>query len=579
MNAPSSHNSKTSQFESTSPAHAQAKESTPTNQPLAGFPSSSKEDTFKSTLKSRLKKASRNKTTCVAVTWLLGTLIAFLLTATQGVPAPVFQDEFGYLLAADTFASGRLTNPTHPMWHHFETYHVIHQPSYTAKYHPAQGLTLAVGQLLGHPIIGACLATGISCAALMWMLTAWLPRRYYWIAILFVICHPGIQLTWGQSYWGGAVALTGSSLLLGAFARLNQTFQIKYAVIAAFGTVLLANSRPFEGAVLTAVVGLALLWKLVQIESWQLKPFLARVILPGFIILGLGAGWMMTYNHAVTGNAFELPYKIHEDNYGWTPLFLWQTAGAKPSYRHPDMESGYVGDKESTESHFKSTFDVVTIKLGSTIRIMGFYCGGACLLLMFGLPWLLRNPRYKLAIYLAIPAFFAGMATPWEWAHYCAPAAPLLFLLLLASWIEFWRRTRQSPLLRFGIVIVILALQFSWTAKVYRKQEAIGQRSWPNQRMAFKEQLTKSAGRDLVLVRYSDTHDPREEWVYNDADIDASEIAWAREISPTAREDLISYFNDRNIWVLDADAQPAVLRPFNSHERSEVTQELSLRTQ
>ena len=250
-------------------------------------------------------------------------------------PHPGIHDEFGYLLQADTFAHGRLTNPPHKFWQAFETFHVIQQPSYAAKFPPAQGSTLALGQLIWQPILGAWLNVAAGCCAVTWLLLAFFPWRWAMLGGL-LCCGSFTAFWWAECFWGGGVAMAGGALLGGAAARIFRRPTVAMGIVAAIGMGILANSRPFEGFVYSAIVAVLVIFALSG-KTKRMRLFWRRAAPAGLVVMIFIAAWMGYYNWRVTGNAWEMPYVEYQKQYAIVPLMYWQKPALPPVYRHEVM--------------------------------------------------------------------------------------------------------------------------------------------------------------------------------------------------------------------------------------------------
>jgi hypothetical protein len=330
------------------------------------------------------------------------------------------------------------------------------------------------------------------------------------------------------------------------------------SLLLGLGTAIVANSRPFEGLALVVPVGGVLaIW---VARSWRRLPSL----IPAVAVLCITGAWMLYYNSRVTGNPFLMPYVANRTQYAVAQVFSWQHAFPIPAYRHKAMHDFYTGWELTGFNLSRGWEGYEGIQYEKVFKAWLFYFGPVFTIALIPIWRVTRDRRIRtLVITGAVSAAILSVAI-YAAAHYWAPYTALLYAVMLQGLrhVRTWRIRGR----RFGIaltralpLICVIMIGVRAAAEPLKLELVFGLPTWCSRftadyhREDLIARLKALPGRHLVVVRYSPDHVPHQDWVYNDADIDAAPIVWAREMDSAHNAELLRYFHDRRVWLLEPD--------------------------
>jgi hypothetical protein len=548
-------------------------------------------------------------------------VLRFALLPWIPVPQPQIQEEFSYLLGADTFAHGRLANPPHPMAVFFDNTQLIQTPHYASARPPGQAVFLWLGQVLcGMPWLGVCLSVGFMCAAFYWMLRAWTRPAWALLAALLFAIRFGVFTYWTNSYWGGSVIALGSALVVGALPRLLSRQRMRDAWWFAAGCCLLASTRPFEGLQLVLPAAIVLLAWWTRSEDWRERRFrLFRTLLPITCLLFAFFAWLAYDNFANTSHAAVSAYQLWRRQQAVTPSFLWQPLRKTlPIYYsaqvqqfstvwevsywnrlHQNVAIGFLHVIERpiqflqvflrpllllpflvplllTKDHQpdeqrRTAINGLFIATGLIAILLGHAFPVTLIWYAWAL-WQLVHARLKPGLRLVLAMLLTGalctLLTTFNMPTYAAPFVAPAFVLVAVGLrgLTTWRRragTGRAIVVNLSLGCGLLFLVCSVLAIFHVHVDGESPFNWSSYenrleaRAGAQRFLEQQPGEQLAIVRYGPRHDVLYEWVWNLADIDQQKVVWARELKPGWIAQLLRYYPHRKVWLIEPDAVPS----------------------
>lgn len=490
------------------------------------------------------------------------------------VPTPSGADDFSYILLGDTLAHFRLANPPHPLHQFFEGVFTLQEPTYSSNYPLGQGIILAFGQLVfGLPWAGVVLSVAAMCALCYWMLRAWVPPLWALVGGVLAAIQFGPLSQWMNCYWGGAVAACSGCLVFGALPRLRASWRTRDAALLGAGIALQAITRPFESIFLVLGVILFFLPLLRRPDQWRRLLGAAAV---AALVASPVVPLILFHNKAVTGSWTTMPYMLSRYQYGIPQTFTFQP---NPVPHRPLTMEQQQDYRAQTTIHGEGPLTLGRFLglLGNSVRYYRFFFFPALYLALPAFLASIRQYRFLWVLLCLLGYALGTNVNPYFYPHYIAAITCLCVLMSVKGLerLSAWR-IRGAPAGRQAATVILLlcAAHFGLWYGLHAtaserllmglgRYETWNYVNWgdPEGRIQINELLAQAPGRQLVFIHYWPSHRFRS-WTQNAADIDHARVVWALDLGPVENEKLLRYYPDRTAWIVEPDAVPPRLTPY-----------------
>jgi hypothetical protein len=280
----------------------------------------------------------------------------------------------------------------------------------------------------------------------------------------------------------------------------------------------------------------------------------------------------------VTGNWLELPYMISRYQYGVPASFTFQKMPVPHRELTHEQEIDYQAQKD-VHGDKPETFWTFADRYAGRVGFYRFFFDAPLYIALFFFLPALREWRWAWLAGCGLVFSLGSNIYPYFYQHYLA-ALTCVFVLMSVEGLRRMSRLRFRNY-RVGIeaaalILVLCGAQFAfWYGLHLFGNETLflatnDYESWDFinfgdelGRLGVAEKLAAAGGKQLVFVRYGPQH-TLQEWVRNDADIDRSPVVWAVDRGPAEDRQLIEYYKDRKVWIVEPDEKPPILMPYGS---------------